>query len=50
MVALTGYHRLPCACHMVATVLNHTLQLNSMSKTVEKINDSRPDMIYVTEI
>ena len=35
---------------MVATVLNHTLQQNSMSKTVEKINDNSPDIIYVTEI
>ena len=55
-VTLTGYHRLPCACHMVATVLNrarpiyrssHTLQLNS---TVEKINESSSDMMYVIEI
>ena len=49
-VALTGYHRLPCACHMVATVLNHTLQLSSVSKTVEKINESSSDIMYVTEI
>ena len=49
-VALAGYHRLPCACHMVATVLNHTLRFNSMSKTVKKINDSSPDIIYITEI
>ena len=49
-VASTGYHRLPCACYMVTIVLNHTLQLNSMSKTVEKIKNSSPDMMYVTEI
>ena len=40
-------------CHVHAIwwqVLNHTLQLNSMSKTVEKIKNSSPDMMYVTEI
>ena len=32
--ALTSYHREPCACHMIATVLRHTLQLEHLSTQV----------------
>ena len=30
--ALACYHRLPCACHRISTVLKHTLQLDKFSK------------------
>ena len=32
--ALFNFHRLPCVCHMLATVIRHTLQLSDLSKTI----------------
>ena len=32
--ALSNYHREPCACHMIATVLRHTLQLDQLSSQI----------------
>ena len=48
--ALADFNRLPCACHMLAVVLHHTLQLQSMSKTVEKITDDSIEMAHVHRI
>ena len=28
--ALACYHRLPCACHRISTVLKHTMQLDTV--------------------
>jgi len=45
--ALNSYHRLPCSCHMIATVLRHTLQLNRLSSTILPMNESDDDMVHM---
>jgi len=42
--ALQNFHRLPCACHMLATVLTHTLPLHALSKTVPPLSCDDPDV------
>ena len=48
--ALDNFKRLPCACHMIATVLNHTLQLKSLSKNCAPIDKDDPCMQFVQDI
>ena len=48
--ALTHYKRLPCACHMLATVLRHTLQLESLSKSILPLSPSDKEMQHVHAI
>ena len=38
--ALACYHRQPCACHRISTVLKHTLQLDKLSKSVHPISEN----------
>ena len=48
--ALTHYKRLTCACHMLATVLRHTLQLESLSKSILPLSPSDKEMRHVHAI
>ena len=48
--ALNNFKRLPCACHMLATVLGHTLQLKSMSKTCVPMEPDDPYLSIVDDI
>ena len=46
--ALFNFHRLPCVCHMLATVIRHTLQLSDLSKTIltMKEDDVQMEQLY----
>ena len=46
-LALSIYHRIPCSCHIIATVLRHTLQLQALSSTVLPMNESDDTMSFV---
>ena len=50
IAALSHYKRLPCSCHMLATVLRHVLQLESLSKTVLPLNPNDKVMQHVKAI
>ena len=48
--ALANFRRQPCACHMLATVVKHTLQLDSFSKTVLPMSNDDTAMKHVNDI
>jgi len=48
--ALGDFHRQPCACHMLATVVIHTLQLEQISATVLPVQKDDEEMSFVTII
>ena len=50
ILALNEFQRIPCACHMLATVLSHTLQLKSLSKNCCPINENGPSLSVVEDI
>ena len=50
ILALNEFQRIPCACHMLATVLSHTLQLKSLSKNCCPINENDPSLSIVKDI
>jgi len=47
--ALTNFHRFPCAYHTIATVLRHTLQLDSLSRILP-MDRNCPVMKFVDAI
>ena len=49
ILALNEFQRIPCACHMLATVLSHTLQLKSLSKNCCPINENDPSLSIVED-
>ena len=50
ILALNEFQRIPCACHMLTTVLSHTLQLKSLSKNYCPINENDPSLSIVEDI
>jgi len=46
-LALSCYHRQPCVCHNISTVLKHTLQLDKLSKSVNPMQVGDPEMEFV---
>jgi len=48
--ALSNYHRFSCCCHILATVLRHTLQLDNLSATILPMKESDDDMVYVKKL
>jgi len=49
-VALAIFNRVPCACHMFAIDLHHTLQLQSLSKTVQVMLRDSDGILHVQQI
>ena len=50
VLALNGFKRIPCACHLLATVLVHTLQVKSLSKSCFPLDVDDPSLLLVNEI
>ena len=50
ILALNDFKRIPCPCHMLATVLTHTLQLKSLSKSCFPLAAEDPSLQLVTEV
>ena len=50
ILALNDFKRVPCACHMLATVLTHTLQIKSLSKSCFPLAAEDPSLQLVTEV
>ena len=49
-LTLSNYQGIPCACHMIATVLQHLLQLDRLSCAPLTMDDDESNMIHVTAI
>lgn len=49
-LALSNYQKIPCSCHMIATVLRHLLQVERLSCSVSPVNEEDEDMIFVSSI
>ena len=49
VLALNGFKRIPCACHLLATVLVHTLQVKSLSKSCFPLDVDDPSLQLVNE-
>ena len=49
-MTLSNYQGIPCACHMIATVLRHLLQLDRLSCAPLTMDDDESNMIHVTAI
>ena len=50
VLALNGFRRIPCACHLLATVLVHSLQVKSLSKSCFPLDVDDPSLQLVNEI
>ena len=44
------FHRLPCVCHMLATVTRHTPQLSDLSKTILQMKEDDIQMEQLNKI
>ena len=49
-LALSNYQRIPCACHIIATILRHLLQLDHLSCTTLAMDSDSTGMLHVTAI
>ena len=49
-VALSNFTRQPCACHMIGTIVKHTLQLDNLSKSITPMEEGDLDMEHVRSI